>query len=109
MTVVKVETYDNGVWISAADAESISGMSVVEIRQAIKSVNLQHVATVITGKRGRPPKLFVREDLLQLIETTRTANLAAKAAAAVAAPKVASEVAKDLSVEASDEFDTAVA
>lgn len=98
----KVENYDNGVMISPKDAEAITGMSVADIRKAIKTASLEPVAELKTGKRGRPPKLFAREALLSAIAAARAA------ASAAPAPKVASEVAEEIS-NTSSEFDTAVA
>lgn len=105
MTLNKVDTYDNGVMISANDASTITGMDVAEIRKAIKTASLEPVAEVKTGKRGRPPKLFARDALLSAIAAARAA------ASAAPAPKVASEVAGEIAEGAStsDEFDTAVA
>lgn len=93
----KVETYDSSVMISAKDAESISGMKVEEIRKAIKAASLEPVAEVITGKRGRPPKLFARDALLSAIAAARAA------ASAAPTPTVASEVAQEI---ATSDFDT---
>jgi hypothetical protein len=106
MTLNKVDTYDSSVMISANDASTITGMDVAEVRKAIKMANLEPTAEVKTGKRGRPPKLFGREELLSAIAAARAA------ASAAPTPKVASEVAGEIASEssvASDEFDTAVA
>lgn len=105
MTLNKVDTYDSSVMISANDASTITGMDVAEVRKAIKTASLQPTAEVKTGKRGRPPKLFARDELLSAIAAARAA------ASAAPTPKVASEVAGEIANEsaASDEFDTAVA
>lgn len=104
MSLNKVDTYDSSVMISANDASTITGMDVAEVRKVIKTASLEPTAEVKTGKRGRPPKLFAREVLLSAIA-------AARAAAAAPTPKVASEVAGELTSDSavSDEFDTAVA
>lgn len=104
MTSNKVDTYDNAVMLSAVDASVITGMDISEVRKAIKLAGLVVVAEVKTGKRGRPPKLYARGDLLAAIESAR----------AVTGPalKVASAVAADISEvsdSTSDDFDTAVA
>lgn len=105
MALKKVESYDSSVMISSKDANEITGMELGEIRKAIKAAGLEGVAELKTGKKGRPPKLFARDELLSAIAAARAA------AEATAVPTVASEVAEDLSEDLSsvDDFDSAVA
>ena len=90
--------YDTDVMISAKDAEDITGMSKVEIRKAIKTSGIEAIAEVHTNKKGRPPKLYGRADLLAVISEAK--------AGMVSTPTVASEVAADLSTETSTETES---
>lgn len=100
----KVETYDNSIMISTTEASTISGVDLAEVRKAIKTASLEAAAELVTGKRGRPPKLYNREELLRAI-----ANVTTAAAKSESTPRIASEIAEELaSTSESSDFDSAV-
>ena len=84
--------YDRTVVVTVDDLVKETGKPTLLINKALKDAGLQSVGTVRTGRVGKPPRLFDRDQFLRAIaayEEQRTTLRAARASAAVrTAPKV---------------------
>jgi hypothetical protein len=84
--------YDRNVVVTVEDVVKETGKPALLVNKALKDAGLQSVGTVRTGRVGKPPRLFDREQFLRAIaayEDQRATLRAARASAAVrTAPKV---------------------
>lgn len=68
---------------TVSDAVTETGRDAVFVGKAIRDAGLEAVATVATGRPGRPPRVFNRTELMQAVTSAIHAEEAAKAAQAV--------------------------
>lgn len=68
---------------TVVDAVAVSGRDAAFVGKAIRNANLEPVATIKTGKPGRPPRVFDRTELLNAVNDAVRAETEQAAAAAV--------------------------
>lgn len=68
---------------TVSDVVTETGRDAVFVGKAIRDAKLEAVATVATGRPGRPPRVYNRTELMQAVTNAIQAESAAKAAQAV--------------------------
>jgi len=82
MDKVNLADIDESTHWTVTMAETATGQDKATVNKAVLEAKLEPVASVVTGKRGRPPKLYSRTELQQAVDSLLVREQAAAAAAA---------------------------